>query len=932
MMRRFFLLPGRILDRKLSVKSCDPHSSPEPAAITQRLRIVKAEGPGLLRAPQLFTLRIPQRLLLLSTLTSPLPASPPPNDNLAAATVLTGNFWLTAGSLHEATSEPNEPILTYMPNGPTAWWSWTPTVTGSVRFRTWGSERANMLAVYRGSSMDDLRLVGFDAGDDFFDRANSADVSFSATAGETYRIQVLGAHFTNPFSISAPFLPSRLQLSMEPYETGTFIPPNDNFANAATLTGAGQVLVCNTNATSEAGEPLDIPGARSNTAWIAWTAPSSGVWAVNSQETDFDNFVAVYTGSAVNALTRLGYSDFIGGQGPDVGGGMVVFRATGGTTYRIQLTGNAIAGADYGVCRLSFLPGAPPANDDFTNALTLTGTAPAADGWGTFATREIGEPGSQGDEAGSLWWNWTATSSGTLALISYAGDVEAWTGASVVALAALPFDQHSGNRHTLGGVTYFYTVTGGTVVRLRLTPGFGRGAFALRMLTTPANDDFANRATLTGNTVILSPDLTGASWENTEPNTDGSGPPSVWYRWTAPSTRRVVFGPRNLSGPAQVYFYTGSTLTGLTRVPNFLDGAGNSADNSIAAVSGTEYAIQARPASFPPGLAPFTIRPAAPPVNDNFASATVMSGSAWTATGTNVDATAEANEFGPLQQDTTATSSVWWRWTAPAAGLFRVSTAGSALDSVLTVQTGATLAAQVIVAVDQSAAWLSTGAVIFNAVSGTTYYLRVDGQSRSEGAIQLTLQPAPAPPNDSFGSRLVLSGVGTTATGNVLGATLEGGEANPSAPNGGRSVWYDWTAPASGTAFFRVTAERFSPAFGLYNGSAVGSLTQLVSGGSGAASGTAQSFFISYPVSSGTNYKIRVDGLPATNGSFQINISIPAPPLNDTFASRTRLAGAVVRSVTNNVARPRRPANPRTPAARRLSLSGTNGPRRRPAA
>lgn len=832
-----------------------------------------------------------RRLLALLLPAVPLAAAPPPNDNLAAATVMSGNFWLTAGTLHGATSEPNEPILTYMPNGPTVWWRWTPTITGSVRFRTWGSERANMLAVYRGSSIDTLRLAGFASS--HFARANAADVSLSVNAGETYHIQVLGADFADPFSISSPFLPSRVQLSMEPFETGSFVPPNDQFASAPTLTGSGQVLVCNTNATAQAGEPLDIPGARSNTTWVTWTAPSSGIWALSSRETDFDNFIAVYTGSAVNALTRIGYADFTAGAGPDIGGGVVPFRASAGTTYRFQLTGNAIAGTEYGVCRLSIMPGTPPPNDEFANAFTLTGTAPSAEGWGDYATRETGEPGSQGDESGSLWWNWTAPANGTLALISYAGDVEAYTGAAVGALTALPFDPRSGNRQTLGGVTFFYPVTAGTVVRLRLTVGLGRGAFALRTLTTPANDDFAGRATLTGATVSASPDLSGASWENTEPNTDGLGPPSVWYRWTAPASGKFITGPRNLGGLSQVFVYTGATLGGLTRSDSI--GA-----NFFTAVSGTEYAIQVRPATFPASIAPFTIRPAAPPVNDNFASATVMTGSGWTATGTNMDATAEPGELGPAQQDTSPTSSVWWRWSAPASGLFRVSTAGSAVDTVLTVQTGASLAAQTIVAVDQSAAWGSTGALLFNAVSGTVYYFRVDGQLRREGSIQLTLQPAPAPPNDSFASRLVLAGVTTTATGNVLGASLEGGEANPSAPNGGRSVWYDWTAPASGTAFFRVNAERFSPAFGLYTGSAPASLTSLITGGSGAASTVAQTFSISYPVSGGTSYKIRIDGLPATNGNFQLNVSMPAPPLNDAFASRVRLTGAVVRSVTNN--------------------------------
>jgi hypothetical protein len=624
------------------------------------------------------------------------------------------------------------------------------------------------------------------------------------------------------------------------------------------------------------------------------------VWALSSQETDFDNVVAVYSGSELHALTCLGYADFNLSAGPDVGGGLVSFLATGGTTYHFQLTGNAIAGNEYGVCRLSIQPGVPPPNDDFANAVTLTGTSPSAEGWADFATREAGEPGDQGDDSGSLWWNWTATSTGTLALISYSGEIEAYTGTAVGALTALPFDPHSGGRTSLGGLTNFYPVTAGTIIRLRLRPDFGRGAFALRVITTPANDDFVNRATLTGASVAAAPDLSGASYENNEINTDGFGPQTVWYRWIAPSSGRFVHGPRNLSGPTQLFFHTGTTLATLSKAGYFLDAAGHAVEGSFAATAGTEYSIQVRPTAFPPGLAPFTIRPAAPPVNDNFASATLMTGSAWSANGTNLDASAEANEVGPSQQDTSPTSSVWWRWLAPASGLCRVSTAGSAIDCVLTVQTGATLAAQSIVAVDQNAGWGSTGAVLFNAVAGTIYQIRVDGQSRSEGSIQLTLQPAAAPPNDHFASRLALAGVGTSTHGNLLAATLEAGETNPSAPNGGHSAWFDWTAPASGAAFFRVMADNFSPAFALYTGATLASLTSAVTGGSGAATGTAQTFLIAYPVSSGTSYKIRVDGLPATNGNFQLSISMPAPPLNDAFASRVKLSGAVVRSVTNN--------------------------------
>ena len=84
---------------------------------------------------------------------------------------------------------------------------------------------------------------------------------------------------------------------------------------------------------------------------------------------------------------------------------------------------------------------------------------------------------------------------------------------------------------------------------------------------------------------------------------------------------------------------------------------------------------------------------AAPPANDNFANR-INLGSAFptSATGTNLEATEQAGE--PLPID--GLSSLWWRWTAAAAGQVEINTAGSLdgtdpLDTVLAVYTGTTL-------------------------------------------------------------------------------------------------------------------------------------------------------------------------------------------------------------------------------------------------
>ncbi|HWB07366.1 MAG TPA: PPC domain-containing protein [Verrucomicrobiales bacterium] len=815
----------------------------------------------------------------------------------------TGSFWLTQGSLHGATSESNEPVLTGYPNGPTAWWRWTAPVSGTFRVRTWGSEKTNMVSVYRGATLDTTRLVSFSSG--HFERANSAEVSFSATAGETYSIQVLGADYAAADAVFDVFLPSRIQLSLTP--SGGAAPANNNFANAQVVSGnTADVVVSDSGATAETGEPLDLPNARANSVWLSWTAPSNGVWAVDTQQGDHDTVTAVYTGSAVNSLTRLDFSDdSIGLDGnPWVGGGRVTFRATAGQTCRIQIQGVSLPGEplDYGNVRVLLQPVQPPPNDDFSAAVTLSGTAPAADGWTTFATRETAEPAADPDESRSIWWKWTAPATGQFAVIQYEGNVDAYSGTAPANLVRLPFAPHSGTRISLGAVTTWHTVTAGATVWLRGTGSTDRVIFSLRTVQPPANDDFTDRKTLTGATVSDTVDMEYASWENNEPDTDALGPSSVWYRWTAPSTGRFVIDSKGSPSFTRVKIFTGPALTSLVSAGTealygFIPNAYGRV--YLNAVSGTEYSIRLQRESFVFGPDHLNIRPAPPPANDNFSAAITMTGSAWNTTGSNVDATFENNEPINSLSDGSAFQSVWWKWTAPASGLFRVSTAGSSADTVLVIYSGSALTSLTKIAQNQDAGWGGTGALTFTAVSGTTYYLNVDGQKRQEGALKLTLGPVTAPPNDNHAGRLILPGLMPAAGGTVLGATPEG--TDPAIPGAtlGRSVWYEWTAPASGTALFRVVAQRFNPAVAIVTGNP-GSFQTAVTSGTGAATTSEQTFLIGYPVNSGTVYKILIDGNPAENGEFRVSVSIPAPPANDAFASRAPLAGALVHASANN--------------------------------
>ncbi len=129
------------------------------------------------------------------------------------------------------------------------------------------------------------------------------------------------------------------------------------------------------------------------------------------------------------------------------------------------------------------------------------------------------------------------------------------------------------------------------------------------------------------------------------------------------------------------------------------------------------------------------------PVNDAFASATALTLNSDEAqvTGSNIGATREAGEKG--HAGATSVHSVWWKWTATGNGSVTMDTAGSNFDTVLAVYTGAGVSALTEIASNDDEESLEdnptpqrkrTSKVEFDAVSGTTYHIAVDGWGDEE--------------------------------------------------------------------------------------------------------------------------------------------------------------------------------------------------------
>ena len=177
---------------------------------------------------------------------------------------------------------------------------------------------------------------------------------------------------------------------------------------------------------------------------------------------------------------------------------------------------------------------------------------------------------------------------------------------------------------------------------------------------------------------------------------------------------------------------------------------------------------------------------------------------------------------------------------------------------------------------DNSSSTVLDSTVSFSTVKGTIYQIVVDGKSGASGAIQLaaSLVAAVAPVNDSFASPTVLTGTTFAVNGSNIGATLQTGEPKHAGVTGGKSVWWSWTAPSTGTFTLATTGSSFDTTLGIYTGTAVNTLKVLESNDD--QSTTLRTSKVVVSVVAGTTYRIAVDGYSAASGAITLSGSLVA--------------------------------------------------------
>jgi len=813
---------------------------------------------------------------------------PPGNDDFANAETIAGGSGTVSGSNVLATKEAGEPDHAGNRGGASIWYRWTAPASGRIYFHTCaGTEFESLLAIYTGGAWGELTQVAAGA-------SWCSVATFLAEAGTVYWIAVdglYGGQGTTSLSWTPP-------------------PANDDFANAEAIAGfSGAVSGSNFLAAKEPGEPDHAGNVGGKSIWYRWTAPASGEVSFDTCGSGFDTLLAVYTGGTLGAAAPVASNDQ-GSCGVAADQSSLTFQAAAGTAYAIAIDGSS---GNYGAARLrwSFLP---PANDSFASGESTAGLSGTASGTTAGATKEAGEPDHAGFAGGaSIWYRWTAPASGRVTFETCGSGFDTllavYTGNAVGALTPVVANDDSlcGEAPSAQSRLTF-TATAGTLYTLAIDgAGGNRGDTTLAWaFVRPQNDDFANAQTIQGSSGSAGGSTVGATKEAGEYDHAGdAGGVSIWYRWTAPASAFVRFDTCGSSFDTLLAVYAGGELSTLTSVASNNDGvcggaAASQSSVTFPATAGTVYwiAIDGTGGALGPTRLTWSVPP---PQNDDFANAETIEGLSGTASGTTVGATKQAGE--PNHAGFAGGASIWYRWTAPASGRVTFETCGSTFDTLLAVYTGNAVAALTSVVANDDGCSLRSR-VSFMAIEATVYWMAIDGFGSGRGTTQLAWSPPPA--NDDFANAATIDGFSGSATGTTVGATKQPGEPGH-ASTGGASIWYAWTAPANGLARFDTCGSSFDTLLAVYTGSAVGSLTRIASNNDSACPGSNRQSRVSFPATTGTVYRIAIDGLSGTTGSAALAWTLIPVPTEPAFTGSD----------------PRSPANANTPTISGSADAGT---------
>ncbi|HYH58398.1 MAG TPA: thrombospondin type 3 repeat-containing protein [Thermoleophilaceae bacterium] len=763
-------------------------------------------------------------------------ADPPTNDNFAQARTLTGPVDSDGSPTASATAETNEPQHAGQPAHASVWWKWVAPNSGNYVIDAcqpgaWAAFYSTRVAIYTqaGSGLGGLALVDEDRLSAVCgDSSRNGVVPIAAVAGTTYYIAVDGRLAIGQNA----FVNVRPQVA----------PPNDDFADAEAFTTPNAFdTVDNRDATAELNEPEHVFQADPNVTRSVWwrLAMPATVDVHIRVSADHPAGFAFYeqTGSGLAGLNLLERESLYASVGSRDHAEDYYVRLEAGTTYYLAVDGNGDPGNDReapgGNITVEVTPIPVPANDDFADAEPFTGTEDSAPFTTRGASVEASEPGTAATGR-SVWFKWTAPSAARAVLdacgfededgfdVEVDFDVFEQNGSGFAGLAvAPPADDRDcrGDDFGGGGMRYPFAAAAGKTYYIQVQSTTNNADYVdlearFRILSQPVNDNLADARTLTGATDSDTGTSTDATHQPMEPTDNTNGPGSVWWKWTAPAVARYVIDtcgsnfdtelrPYRSDNPNPAVNQLVSVNTPVIASPDCGSGSRWILDNGTA---GRTYYIAVDGLSFTSfGDVEISVRPFAPPANDDLANAAQLVGLGAEGSVSTIEATVQEDE--PRHVATTALQArtVWWKWTAPSTQDVLIDGCATRFDTVMGIYTasgGGTFAELTQVASNKDGTGCGQGSrVPLAATAGTEYLIAIgssSGDSSRAGTVRLRIVAPGAPPNDDFADATVVPAAGGALSGNNFFATEEAPQETSGALEGDNTVWWKWTPTTTG--------------------------------------------------------------------------------------------------------------------------------------
>lgn len=569
-------------------------------------------------------------------------------------------------------------------------------------------------------------------------------------------------------------------------------------------------------------------------------------------------------------------------------GTAVSLRATANTPFTFAAWGSSLAGATNPqsvtmsaarTVTASFAaPAGGVANDDVGQATVIAGIPFSVSQSTLGATQGIADPMhgcTNAKDGKSVWYRYTATSSGALRIDTYGSDYDtvlAVYNGSAASGNEMACNDDPPDQSTVNSATTV-AVSNGQSLLIQVSAvgdtAIGGTAFLnVRAVATVAsnNDDSSGAALISALPYNVS--------QSTVAATSGSGDPvhsctssqdghSVWFRYVASYTGTLRVNTIGSSYDTVLAVYSG-TPSAANELRCNDDGSGTSyqSDTSFAVTSGLTYYIQVSAwhdgaggtlvlnALATGGLAP----------NDEVSTAITISTLPYAIQQDATRATASANDPAhSCEAGFRDLRTVWFKVTPTFTGALSVNTYGSEYDTVLSVYRGSVSAANEVGCNDDANGATRSSATNVTVTAGQTYYIEVseyDDFSGGNGGLMVLnvsgANAASAFTNDDSGTATRISSLPSTTTVNTLAATINANDPVHSCT--GRSdsatAWFVYTAGYTGTLVVNAQGSDYYTVLSAYSGTPSAS-TELACSANWTVSPRSQ---ITIPVIQGQTY------------------------------------------------------------------------------